>query len=140
MKNKIIHISLLLLCLILITGCGKSKKENKPQATPTPETERPEDKIANETEEDQGDFLVQNVKLDIHGAESIISGTVTNKTEVQKSVKVLLKMMNAETGQLKGIANVDITDMTPGETREFSLSMVGDYSKVDYFDITTFGR
>lgn len=139
MKNKILYISLLLLSLTLITGCGKTKKQNKVTPTPSPETEKPENKIKNETPEDQGDYLVQNVKLEIHGAESVITGTVTSKVESQRSIVVLLKMMDTETGRLLGIANVDVNELNPGETREFSLSMVGDYSDVDYFDVTILG-
>lgn len=135
MKKKIIFGLLTLVLFTSMTGCGKTKKkaENNPVKD---ETKKIDEKIDNGTVEQQGDFIVQNVKIEELGASSVVSGTITNKSDSVKSVTVLLKMIKMSTSQLFGIANIDIDEINAGETREFSLSMVGDYSNVDYFDVT----
>ena len=135
MKNKLLCLGLLLLSLSMITGCNKSKKQEDINQNKIDETDKTEEVISNETVENQGDFSVKDVAINVYGAESIVSGTVKNNSEFQRSVNVILKMSNKEKGQLLGIANVDIDELAPFETREFSLSMVGDYENVDYFDV-----
>ena len=51
-----------------------------------------------------------------------------------------MRMINRGTSRLYGIVNVDIDDISSGETRDFSLSMVGDYSDVDFFEVTVNDR
>ena len=136
MKKKFLFSLLVLSLIIGLTGCGKKSKDNPEQKPTTEEPQTIEEKMENGTVEQQGDFVVSNVKIEEFGAESVVSGTITNRSSNTKSVTVLLKMLNTSTSQLFGIVNVDIDDINPGEMRDFSLSMVGDYSNVDYFDVT----
>lgn len=130
--KKIISISLLLLVSIaLVTGCGKKKDTNKESENKT------EEQTKNSTAEVQGDYKVTDIKIKSEGATSIVTGKITNISTLEKNVHVSLFMTDSKAGKLLGIVETDMNALRPNETRDFELSIVGDYSQADTFEVRT---
>ena len=135
MKKIVIAFSTLLV-LMTLTGCGCSKKEKKENQNNENLTEI-ESQVQNGTAEEQGDYKVTNIKIKEVGAQSVVSGKIVNNTNEVRSVKLTLIMSNSESGVMYGIIDGDILALEPKEERDFSLSIVGDYSNVDNFEVRT---
>lgn len=130
--KKIISIFILLLFgLALVTGCGKKKETIKN------EENKADEQTKNSTAEIQGDYKVTNIKIKTEGATSIVTGSITNISSSDKNVHISLFMTNSKLGRLLGIVETDILDFKPNETRDFELSIVGDYSSTDTFEVRT---
>lgn len=130
--KKIISISLLLLVsFALVTGCGKKKDTNKDNENKT------EEQTQNSTAEVQGDYKVTDIKIKSEGATSIVTGKITNISTSEKNVHVSLFMTDSKAGKLLGIVETDMDALKANETRNFELSIVGDYSQADTFEVRT---
>ena len=135
MKKLVIVFSTLLVILSL-TGCGCSKKDENENGKKENLSEI-ESQVQNGTVEEQGDFNVTNIKIKEVGAQSVVTGKIINNSNGVRSIKLTLMMSNSESGIMYGIIDGDILALEPKEEREFSLSIVGDYSNVNSFEVRT---
>ena len=155
MKKSLVVMITFLLMLSALTGCSCQKKGNEnvnvdengntlnEDGVPVNENGEPlseiEQQVKNGTEEEQGMFTVTDVKIEEVGAESVVSGKVTNNSPIDTSVRVNLMMTDSESGRLFGIVDIDVEDVKSGETKDFSISMIGDYSEVNNFEVRVSG-
>lgn len=137
MKKKLIVMTTFLLMLTALTGCSCQRKDKDNESVN--ENGEPlsqiEQQVKNGTEENQGDFTVTNVKIEEVGAESVVSGQVTNNSSKETSIRVNLMMTDSDSGRLYGIVDIDVENVKAGETKDFALSMIGDYSGVNNFEV-----
>lgn len=127
MKKKMMYgLLVFLMVSLLITGCKKSNKK---------ETIIDDKTITNETKENQGDLKFSNIKIEKKGAISYITGTVKNETGKEKSFQLELIMSNSSNKRIYGRVETQIDNLKKDETRDFSISIVGDYSNVDSFEV-----
>ena len=117
--------------LLVIVYFGFIRKSNKKDETNIPI----EEKVKDGTSKKQGDFIVEDVHIQENGAENVVTGDVTNSGATTKSITIVLMMTDSKTGRLYGIQNIDVNDLKPKERRNFSLSIIGDYSNVDTFEV-----
>lgn len=127
--KKILTISLsLLVCLTLVVGCGNKKGKEE-------ENKKQEEQKENSTAEVQGDYKVTDVKITSSGATSIVTGKITNTSDTEKNVHISLYMTDSKVGKLLGIVETDMFEFKSNEEREFELSIVGDYTQADTFEV-----
>ncbi len=127
MKKKMMYgLLVFLMVSLLITGCKKSNKK---------ETIIDDKPVTNETKENQGDLKFSNIKIEKKGATSYITGTVKNGTGKEKSFQLELIMSNSSNKRIYGRVETQIDNLKKDETRDFSISIVGDYSNVDSFEV-----
>lgn len=132
--KKILIISLsLLVCLSLVVGCGKKKDKDKNKD----DNNKQEVQKENSTAEVQGDYKVTDIKITSAGATSIVTGKITNISDTEKNVHISLYMTDSKVGRLLGIVETDMLDFKPNEERFFELSIVGDYTQADTFEVRT---
>lgn len=128
MKKGIKYSLLLLLIMSLfVTGCKKSNKKN--------ETTIDDKTVTNETKKNQGDLVFNDIKIAKKGATSYITGNVKNETGTEKSFQLQLVMSNATSKRVYGRVETQIDNLKDNEKRDFSISIVGDYSNVDSFEV-----
>ena len=140
MKKKLLIISLMTL-IFTATACGskdKAKEENT--NTNTPENKIVEDipieeQVQNKTEQVQDEISFADIKISEFGATNIVSGKATNNKSEVRNIKLNLKMYNSAANKLLGRVSTELYDLQPGETREFEISIMGDYSIVDQFKV-----
>ena len=135
MKKKLIVMTTFLLMLTALTGCSCQRKNKDNESGNGEPLSQIEQQVKNGTEENQGDFTVTNVKIEEVGAESVVSGQVTNNSSKETSIRVNLMMTDSDSGRLFGIVDIDVENVKPGETKDFTLSMIGDYSGVNNFEV-----
>ncbi len=128
MKKGLKYSLLLLLVMsLLVTGCKKSNKKN--------ETIIDDKTVTNETKKNQGDLVFNDIKIEKKGATSYITGTVKNETGNEKSFQLELIMSNSSSKRIYGRVETQIDNLKDNEKRDFSISIVGDYSNVDSFEV-----
>ena len=127
MKKKMMYgLLAFLMVSLLITGCKKSNKK---------ETIIDDKPVTNETKENQGDLKFSNIKIEKKGATSYITGTVKNGTGKEKSFQLELIMSNSSNKRIYGRVETQIDNLKKDETRDFSITIVGDYTKVDSLEV-----
>ena len=112
---------------LLVTGCGKSNKKN--------ETTIDDKTVTNETKTNQGDLVFNDIKIEKKGATSYITGNVKNETGEEKNFTLELVMSNSTSKRVYGRVETQIDNLKDNEKRDFSISIVGDYSNVDSFEV-----
>lgn len=128
MKKGLKYSLLLFLVMsLLVTGCKKSNKKN--------ETTIDDKTVTNETKKNQGDLVFNDIKIEKKGATSYITGNVKNETGNEKSFQLELIMSNSSSKRIYGRVETQIDNLKDNEKRDFSISIVGDYSNVDSFEV-----
>ena len=128
MKKSLKYGLILLFTITFLTsGCKKSNKKN--------ETTIDDKVVTNETKTNQGDLKFSDIKIEKKGATSYITGIVKNETGKEKSFQLQLVMSNSESKRVYGRVETQIDNLKDNEKRDFSISIVGDYSNVDSFEV-----
>lgn len=128
--SSIVVLILLIVVCVLLSHPAKPTEEKKEA-----NQENIAEKVKNVTKEKQGDFIVKDISIKKPNSQNVVSGTVTSKASETKSITIELTMTDSESGKLYGIQNIDVDDIQPKETRKFSVSIMGDYSHVDTFEV-----
>lgn len=139
MKKKVLMISLMAL-IFTATACGskdKAKENNNGSTINNQPVEEKtiEEQVQNKTEQVQDEISFADIKISEFGATNIVSGKATNNKSEVRNIKLNLKMYNSESQKLLGRVSTELQDLQPGETREFEIRIMGDYSIVDQFKV-----
>lgn len=94
-----------------------------------------EEQVKNETQEVQEDVIISNIKISEYGASNIVTGVVKNNRNEVRNIELVLKMYNSSTSKLLGRVSTTITEFQPNEERNFEMSIMGDYTTVDKFEV-----
>lgn len=131
-KSKKIFISALIITLF-ITGCGCKKKPEKTIDYVEPEGGNPiEEVVKNETQLVQGNYTFEGLNITSKGAMNYVNGKVTNNGNATKTIDVTLYLKTSEDLTL-GKVYVTIENISKGETKDFSLEIMGDYTTVSKY-------
>ncbi len=134
MKKKL---SILLVSVLVFaaTGCGC---ENKTKATETENNDGEQtiqEQVKNETKEDQEDMKVTDIQINEYGASNVVTGKVKNNKSNTRNIELTLKMYNSESKRLLGKVKTELKDLKGKEERTFEISIMGDYTTVDKFEV-----
>lgn len=130
MRRKFVSILTIFLLLFLVTGCGKEKEEENNNNGP-----KEEENLNNNTDNTQEGMQFTNIKIEKVGATSYVRGTVENKSGSDQTFKLQLVMSNKDSKRVYGRVETTIENLKNNEKRNFEVSMVGDYSNVDTFEV-----
>lgn len=140
-KKKIVIICAAIIILIiagvvtwLILSNNKKEEDNKGSSNNPNQSENDiGNKVKDVTEKKQGYLEFSNMKISSSGSNNIISGTVKNTGDnASKQIEVRLK--NKDNGRTYGTSKTTI-DINKNEEKEFELTIMGDYSLVDTFEV-----
>lgn len=139
MKNKLL-ILLISVLVFTVTGCGCENKTNNNDDISQEQTNNVEDKtieeqVKNETQENQEDITFSDIKIREFGASNIVSGKIKNNRSETRNVELTLKMYNSSTSRLLGKVKTEVKDLKASEERIFEISIMGDYTTVDKFEV-----
>ena len=136
-------IILIVLSAMLLTGCRLAVEDTiRDDDVPTPNENMGHDIghiVDDLTESRQGDILIEDISIVSLGASSVVTGTVTNEGDV-KTFNLELNMYNSETNRLLGQSGVNIENLANRETRDFEITIVGDYNVVNNFVLRVIER
>ena len=139
-KTKYIIITIIFVLLlvggILYSVLDKDKDEEEVKEPDNSEVRGNDisDKVKDITESTQGNYELSNITIVSAGASNIVRGNVKN-TGSAGSVELQLKMYNSKTKRLMGTSNYKIESIGKGETKNFEISIIGDYSGSDQFKV-----
>lgn len=131
MKKNLLLILTITLMLLLVTGCGKPSEDNNDNVNNPPGEKELEDT----TDNTQNGMQFSNIKIDKIGATSYVRGIVENKSGKDQTLKLQLIMSNKDSKRIYGRVETTIENLKVNEKRNFEISMVGDYSNVDNFEV-----
>ena len=137
-KNIKIIIGLVIALLVVTVGffylSNNPKEDNKTNPGQQNQGNDITDVVKDKTTLTQGDFVLSNISFSSEGAANVARGSIKNNGSSNK-VSLELKMKDSTTGRLVGTATEIIEGFGTNETKAFEISIIGDYTKANEFEI-----
>lgn len=91
----------------------------------TIETTKKEGADLRETsQEEKTQYEITNVKVNISGNKTSVTGSITNKTKQPHKVSIGVKFYSSD-GKRKGTGNIEIANLKVNETQDFEIVIMG---------------
>lgn len=133
-KQMIIIICVALIVIAVIataTVLLRNSKKSKARTNTIPEIQSI---VSNRTTETQEQMNLENVEIKSMGSSIIATGNIKNLDELVKKCTLTLNVYN-EKEQLKGSQNITIENLGSQESKEFEITIIGDYIDLKNYEI-----
>ena len=81
--------------------------------------------------EEKGQYVISDVKVDVQGSRTKVTGNVKNNTKVNHKVNVQIKFYDSS-NRVKGVASTIIESVKAGETKQFEMNVMGNMQGYTY--------
>lgn len=110
---------------------GKENEKSDYQYTPTPEISKV---LKNNTQTEQGNIQLTDVKIDSIGATIIARAKIVNNGARIKQAKPTLYLYDKEQN-MRGKSSIKIENLNAKDTAEIEMQIIGEYADLDKYEL-----
>lgn len=133
MKNRKIIIPIIVIILIIIVIVMTWYLTNNDKEYISEDLPKIEELVNNSTKNIQGQYELQDLKINNQGTSINVEGKVKNNGSIS-SPKITMMLYDKE-GNLKGKNETIIDNLESNTIRDFKINIIGDYLELDNYKI-----